>query len=232
MRLPPTGSFGIPRRWSNRVLRRLGPLFEGDVINVSGWKDQDKEGAHYRDYFSSAANYFVSNTKGQCGLADPEAVSDFEIDLSRPLPEELRERFDVVFNHTTLEHVSELETAFENLSKLTRDVLILVVPFAQQVHFTESYGDYWRFTPMGVRHLLAKNGLGVVYEDASRFDNAGIYVLVVGSKDPDRWRRRLPDFAAVQSLGNWIGASGPSEFFRKLLNFALRKLGTSAGQQE
>lgn len=225
MRLLATRSFGIPRRWSNQVLERIAPLFEGDIINVSGWDDRDKQGRRYRDYFSSATHYFVSNTRGYRGLADSEAISDFEIDLTKPLPDGLQDRFDVVFNHTTLEHIAELEVAFQRLSELTRDILIVVVPFAQQLHLTPSYGDYWRFTPMGLQHLMERNGLQVVYENASLTPNAGIYVLVVGSKAPGRWNQKLPQWSRVETLGNWIGGRGPAAFWRRLLNLVLRKLG-------
>jgi hypothetical protein len=35
--------FRVPPIWSNRELARFADLFEGD-IDVSGWKDMDKEG--------------------------------------------------------------------------------------------------------------------------------------------------------------------------------------------
>lgn len=38
----------IVRKWSNRVLERLAPAFSGEVVNVSGWDDRDKEGKCYR----------------------------------------------------------------------------------------------------------------------------------------------------------------------------------------
>ena len=37
----------LPRVWSNAELRRLAGLFDGDVVNVSAWRDEDKEGRRY-----------------------------------------------------------------------------------------------------------------------------------------------------------------------------------------
>lgn len=41
-------SFRLPRQWSNQTLRTVGGIFTGEVINVSGWQDQDKEGHRYK----------------------------------------------------------------------------------------------------------------------------------------------------------------------------------------
>ena len=46
------------------MLHLYAPFFNGDVINVSGWKDEDGEGGNYKSYFIKANNYTVSNIKG------------------------------------------------------------------------------------------------------------------------------------------------------------------------
>lgn len=133
--------FRVPRIWSNRELRRFAGLFEGDIVNVSGWKDMDKEGGFYRDYFSNASTYTITNynpDKTSCKEKEPEIV----LDLENRLPDELVSRFDVVFNHTVLEHVYDFRTAFHNLCLMTRDIVIIVVPFLQQMHVHDNYGDY------------------------------------------------------------------------------------------
>lgn len=56
------------------------------------------------------------------------------LDLESPLPEDLVDRFDVVFNHTTLEHIFNFHQAFDNLVEMSKDIVILVVPVMQQVH--------------------------------------------------------------------------------------------------
>src|SRR5581483_8386198 len=53
-----------PRAWSNRQLRAVAPLFDGRVVNVSGWEDRDKRGGRYRDYFTRAAGYELTNYRG------------------------------------------------------------------------------------------------------------------------------------------------------------------------
>ena len=200
-------NFRLPRVWSNQILQSVAPIFSGDVVNVSGWDDRDKEGNHYRSYFSNANNYFLSNYVGERGAADASQMTDFLIDLSLPVSAEFIERFDVVYNHTTLEHIFEIDIAFRNLCTMSRDIVIVVVPFAQEVHFNPSYGDYWRFTPMGLRKLYEKNGLEVIFEAANHHINAGIYLLFVGSKYPDKWSSKIPKWKPISDLGNWIGRS-------------------------
>ena len=47
--------FRKPRIWSNKVLKEMAYLFEGNVGNISGWKDNDKQGKKYRSYFKNAS---------------------------------------------------------------------------------------------------------------------------------------------------------------------------------
>jgi hypothetical protein len=81
------------------------------------------------------------------------------------LPQELVERFDVVFCHTVFEHIFEISKAFEKFCAMSKDVAIAIVPFAQVQHEEkESYMDYWRFTPTCPRKLFEANGMTSVYE--------------------------------------------------------------------
>jgi hypothetical protein len=199
-------AFRLPRLWSNRVLREIGPAFAGEVANVSGWRDADKEGKRYRDYFPSATAYYVTNHAGERGTDDAADVTDFRLDLTGELPAELVGRFDVVLSHTVLEHVFRADLAFANLCRMARDAVIVVVPFAQEVHYTDSYGDYWRYTPMGLRALFEQNGFTVVYDAASPEPDAGVYLLSVGVRDPARWAGKLPAHAPPgRGTGGWIG---------------------------
>lgn len=207
-------SFRLPRLWSNSVLKDLGPIFSGQVINVSGWDDRDKQGNHYKEYFPKATDYFISNYTGERGMDDAKSVTDFAIDLSVPLPTEFIQKFDVVLNHTTLEHIFDVTAAFRNLCQMSRDIVIIIVPFAQEVHYNSSYGDYWRFTPMSLRRLFQENEFEIVYEAASPYSNAGVYLLTIGSSHPDRWQNRLPPWQPIEQLGGWIGHSK----FRRLAN--------------
>jgi len=193
------------RKWSNRILRVIAPVFSGEIANVSGWDDRDKEGGRYKDYFAGNVNYTLTNFSGYSGFADRQG--EIELDLTADLPKSLLGRFDVVYNHTTLEHIFEVREAFANLCAMTRDVAIVVVPFSQVQHESESYGDYWRFTPTCMRELFAENGLEVVFEAESPQKNAAVYLLFVGSRNPESYKERLPDYREIDLAGTWIGAS-------------------------
>jgi len=219
--------WGVVRIWSNEILRSIAPLFSGETINVSGWLDQDKQGSSYREYFTGAQAYHISNYRGSRGIEENSAT-DFFIDLTaESLPDNLIGKFDVVFNHTTLEHIFDVRTAFHNLCQMSRDVVIVVVPFAQHLHYTESYGDYWRFTPMSLRELFNENKYEVIYEAASPYSDAAVYLLFVGSRRPENWRQKMLPWTPVQSLGFWIGSAptSNSQRIKRLLTKVIRKAG-------
>jgi hypothetical protein len=195
--------FRIARIWSNRQIRKLAPLFSGDIVNVSAWDDRDKEGGYYRDYFSNASGYYRTNYSGARGYQQRE--NEYFVDLAKGLPEELKRRFNVVFNHTTLEHIFEVRTAFRNLCEMTKDIVIVVVPFSQAQHEKESYKDYWRFTPSCIRELFRENGLEVVYEAESEHKKAAIYLLFVASREAQKWKERMPRYEPIREAGRSIG---------------------------
>jgi hypothetical protein len=192
-----------PRRWSNAELRKVAPLFNGQVANVSGWRDEDKEHGHYRDYFSSATEYAITNYWGSAQANDghPDSIP---LDLTADLPAEFHQRFDVVFNHTVLEHIDDLEKAFGNLCAMTRDVAVVIVPYIQDIHFTEGlYGDCWRFTPHGLNFMFRRHGLELVYLTANDGIWYPIYLFAVASRKPAQWKGVLPEGLAVnQRLGH------------------------------
>ena len=175
----------LPRIWSNRQLERIAGSFDGDVVSVSAWRDEDKEGRRYRDYFTAARSYVLTNY--QADMRGLQGVAgEIFLDLEQPLPADLRARFDVVFNHTTLEHIYRVQTAFENLCAMSRDVVILVVPFLQQYH--SDYGDYWRFTPLAVKRMFEDQGLTVLNVAFNGQPSSSVYVFAVAARDPARWQ--------------------------------------------
>jgi hypothetical protein len=194
-------SFRLPRIWSNRELLKFASLFEGDIINVSGWNDHDKEGRTYRSYFSNAKSYAISNYGGERGES---ATENYQIDLESDLPDELNSRFDVVLNHTTLEHIFDVFKAFENLCKISRDIVIVVVPFVQQVHHQSSYLDYWRFTHYSLEFLFKKNNYQVIYFSSTPYSNSGIYHFCIASKQPDKWTKKFADFSGEINSGTRV----------------------------
>ncbi len=184
-----------PRSWSNIELRKFGKFFKGEIINVSGWADKDKEGNFYRDYFPNATNYYVSNYgKDKERGVNQYVKTDFILDLEKDLPEDMIERFDVVFNHTVLEHVSDPLKVFKNLSLMTKDILILVVPFKQKLHFSPgNYGDYYRFSPMAMRNMYKNNGFDVLYESYTPPPAIDVYLFYIGTKDKGKWKGVLDE---------------------------------------
>lgn len=115
----------------------------------------------------------------------------------------------MVFNHTVLEHVFDVRKAFRNLCDLSKDVVIVVVPFAQVQHDSGGYQDFWRLCPSGVRALYRENGLDVVYESRNDESNSAVYLFFVGTRYPERWRGRLPSFTPIVDAGAWIGRVEP-----------------------
>lgn len=187
-----------PREWSNAELRKVAPLFDGAVVNVSGWRDEDKVGGHYRQYFPHAASYVVSNFAGSRGMVD--GSGDLFLDLEGDLPAELAGRFQVAFNHTTLEHVFRIERAVSNICALSNDAVILVTPFLQAVHYEKgSYGDYWRPTPMCLTRMLEEQGFTTVYQSTNDNPWHIVYVFTVAVRDPGRYRERLPPWDPPQA---------------------------------
>jgi hypothetical protein len=180
----------IARRWSNQELEKFAPLFQGSVINVSAWKDEDKCGHVYREYFENASEYYISNfsveTRGFQGLEN-----EIFLDLTKPLPEQLRQQFDVVFNHTTLEHIFGVTTAVKTLCDLSRDVLILVVPFMQASHEAGAMEDYWRFTPRCLRVLLQQHGFHTIYESSNFQNRTSVYLFVLAVRDCQKWQSKI-----------------------------------------
>jgi hypothetical protein len=149
-----------PRRWSNQVIARVAPSVTGDVVHVSAWRDEDKSGRTYREYFAGARSYTTTNVGG---LRGEGAQDDLHLDLTKPLDEHLRGAFDLVFNHTTLEHVQDVDVALENLFAMTRSEILLVVPFMQVEHWeSPSFGDYRRFTEHGLVQACLDHGFEII----------------------------------------------------------------------
>jgi len=209
--------FRLPRLWSNREIRKIAILFKGSVVNVSGWDDRDKEGGCYKQYFSNCTFYHITNYGGERGTGG--GSDEIRLDLAKDMPNNLIGKFDVAFNHTTLEHVFDVRKAFSAICGLTKDIVIIVVPFAQTQHETPDFKDFWRFTPSALRALFSENGLKVIYEAESPYANAGAYLLFVGSKYPERWSGIMPPFKPIETAGEWIGENFLNRFCRIIRKF-------------
>jgi hypothetical protein len=187
------------RQWSNTELRRWGPLFKGSIINVSGWEDKDKEGGCYVNYFPNRSSYLISNIGRARGWSD--SGNEIFLDLSKDLPQHLKERFDVVFNHTTLEHIYDVRKAMANLCALSRDIVIVIVPFLQPLHWEPgSYGDYWRITPFALHSLFNENGFEIVYDSHNDNPVTNVYLFCIATRHPEKWRSTFPPRSKPASL--------------------------------
>lgn len=188
------------RIWSNQELGKFAHIFSGRAINVSGWCDQDKQGRRYRDYFDKVQEYFVSNIQGDKGLSGVE--NEIFLDLEKPLEEKLKKQFDVVFCHTVLEHVYYEKQALDNLCLLSKDIVLLVVPFFQEQHTKGSYGDYWRFTPMGVVRGFKQRGFQVLYLSATPYKNNPVYVFAIATCNFEKWQKRFSPIVISSGIVN------------------------------
>lgn len=199
--------YRLARLWSNNELKKIAGFFTGNIVNVSAWDDRDKEGGYYKNYFKNKKDYYYTNYYGKRGISNLK--NEFFCDLSKDLPYELENKFDVVFNHTTLEHIFDVRKAFLNICKMSKDIVIIVVPFCQIQHETEDWKDYWRFTPSVMRELFRENKLTIIYESANNHINSAIYLFCIGSKNPERWNNKFQFFKKnkLNNCGNWIGKS-------------------------
>ena len=177
--------FRLPRMWSNKELIKFSKLFMGDVLCVSAFRDEDKEGKHYRDYFVNAKSYTITNYKTEARGFQGQK-DEIYLDLEKPLVPEMMGKFDVVANHTSLEHIYDVQTAFTNLCLMTKDIVILVVPMLQEQH-AENYNDYWRFTPLAIKRMAEDRGMTVLYSSFNEHKNASVYLFFILSKKPDEW---------------------------------------------
>ena len=204
-RLFPNPRFEAPRLWSNRELKKCGHLVSGSVVNVSGWQDSDKDGGAYRDYFANASEYWITNWKAEARGWQGNISNELFLDLEQDLPPELMQRFDVVFNHTTLEHVFDIFKAFENLCALAKSTVVIVVPFLQEQH--GEYGDYWRFTPWCLQRLFRKYGFELAYINANDGSRDSIYVFAIAVRNPADVIRfdALPDNRTKTVTNSFLG---------------------------
>ena len=218
------GQFRAARLWSNRELQKIAGCFDGNIINVSAGEDIDKEGRCYRDYFSNACSYSISNYPENVYRGYQGKDGEIQFDLESELPERLTGAYNVVFNHTTLEHVFDVRKAFSNLCALSNDIVIIVVPFCQVHHETAGYSDYWRFTPTCLKRLFAREGFSVINESCGQDFNASVYIFMVASRRPSAWSNVLPQSSIHYPCGEWIGKQPPLKQVMQMMLSAIMQI--------
>jgi len=67
------------------------------------------------------------------------------------------DRYDWVYSQAVLEHVDDPWAAAREHVRVTKPggFIYVTVPFSQQMHPAPTFGDYWRFTPQGLKTLLS-----------------------------------------------------------------------------
>ncbi len=222
----------LPRIWSNSELKEHAHLFHGEVVNVSGWKDIDKEGKKYKDYFINAESYSITNYKSEA-RGSQGLEGEIFLDLEDELPSDLNGKFDVVFNHTTLEHVFRVNQAFDNLCLMSKDIVIVILPFLQQYH--ADYGDYWRFTPLAIKKMFEENGYELLYQSFNNHKRSSVYTYTIASKHPEKWLKYFnwsfshidqkakgsEPYIGCNAIGNWSNKIGSSKYGNILVRVAV-----------
>ena len=135
--------------------RRLGSQARVLEIGIAG---DDPPGAN-REFFH-AAQYVTADK-------NPALTPDLVLDLeggARDHWDVACLPFDLVICSQTLEHVWNLEAAFQCLYGLTAwgGYCIADTPFNYPPHGTETEPDYWRLTPQALERLATKAGFDVV----------------------------------------------------------------------
>lgn len=222
------------RAWSNREIKRaLAPLNGvSSVINVSGFDDKDKESGHYRDYFPTNTNYYLSYfpTDGVKGKSEAHCTDAFPVDLMSPLTEDMVGRFDLAFSHTVLEHVPNPFVGFQQIVKMSNDLVLTICPFRQELHFISgSFGDYFRMTPMGMRYLNEINGLKTLFESTTPSPARDIYIVSLATKQPERhsnYPHQVPD---IDELNHRAGRQDFADSFAHVVHSAMRRTARAVG---
>lgn len=220
--------FRRARIWSNEELKKYAYFFNGSIVNVSGWKDRDKTGGVYRDYFYNAKSYCITNYGGEHGDSEGELdIPEIQLDLTSQISDELKMRFNTVFNHTTLEHIYENRLAFRNMCSMATDAVIVIVPFAQQVHTGgDSFKDFWRYSPYAMECMYEENGFDMVVCNHNNDYDTSVYLFCIGIRKEKM--KDYPDFNKIeidnnQLPGEWIGTSGKLIMFMQKILKAMKK---------
>lgn len=151
------------------------------------------------------------------GSSTLAGVREINLDLTKPVPDELRSAFDVVYNHTTLEHIFDVERAFANLCEMSSDAVILVVPSLQQIHITETYGDYWRMTPLGVAKRFLHHGFTPLVITTNDQPFAPIYTFAIAVRDPQKYKGKIEKYFNYEMGGVLYGSKIEGRFVEGIL---------------
>jgi hypothetical protein len=93
------------------------------------------------------------------------------------------------------------------MAQLSRDVVVSVVPFAQSVHYTVSYGDYVRLTPLFLKRFFEEQGFAPLLCTSNDQPFLPVYTVFIASRHPDRYREAFAnaplEFEPQLTGGRW-----------------------------
>lgn len=123
----------------------LGKKTHGKLLNIGAGPNS----ARYRyDLRLRNTEYHTLEISGE---GSPTFVGD-----ARRMPEVPSNYYDWVLSFALLEHVDDMQAVVKEIARVLKPdgCVYLTVPFHNELHFTRSYGDYWRVAPHGFHKLL------------------------------------------------------------------------------
>ncbi len=128
-------------RYSNIIVTKGKKVLE---VGIAG---DPKPGGNY--------NYFGKDAKQYKTL---DNVSDFQPDFVQDIcgTDFEDESWDIIILSQTLEHIPDMWMATSECHRILKSngYLIVDAPFTWPYHAEPEFGDYWRVTPDGMKHLL------------------------------------------------------------------------------
>lgn len=139
----------IFRKMQNSFLRQYSSeISPASVLNLGARPDaSDKEGSTYEQYFPKAAFRTLD-------LGPFDHPRHLHADLMQ-LPDDVPVS-DLVLAMSLIEHIDKPWLAAPNIVRLIRPggYLYIAMPFFYPIHEGPYYGDHWRASPSGIRHLF------------------------------------------------------------------------------
>jgi SAM-dependent methyltransferase len=149
----------VDLQWSFIVadLKAVAPLARGRMLDV-GCGDKPYEGI-FRPYVAEYIGVEHQATFAQTNASTrgkPDVVYDGR---TLPFPDS---SFDTVMSVQVLEHTPDPQRLIDEMGRVLRHdgTLILTAPFSFRLH--EEPHDYFRYSPHGLRAMLARTGLEIV----------------------------------------------------------------------
>jgi SAM-dependent methyltransferase len=151
-------SYGHPNRLAHNWLTydamdkgliAFADLYRGELIDLGAGF------ASYRDFFLQHADNYIA-VDWPNSYHDTKVNVFADLGVGFPLKSEIA---DTVVALSVLEHIREPQNFLEEACRILKPggALILQVPWQWSIH--EAPHDYFRYTPYGLEHLLARTGL-------------------------------------------------------------------------